>query len=338
VSLGPGYRQYLRDDHVMFDTSAALSWRLYKMGQARVEFLDLARDRLTLGVQGMWQDQTQVNFFGIGPDVAEDDQTQYRMQSFDLVGYGTYRATDWLAFDGTFGWLPSPKVMPAGGTFQGDFPDTLVVFPTLPAASVSDQPPFLHGMLAVRADTRDHPGHPTRGWYYRAALTNYTDWTTEDFSFNQWEAEGTQFVPLADRRWVLGFRGWIVSAEPLSGNEVPFYLLPSVGGHNTLRDFHTMQFHDNAALVVNAESRWSIFTHMDGAIFFDAGNVAPTVDDLNLDKVSYGAGVRVHIERTTIARFDVAGGPEGWRVVVRTNDPLRLTRYKRRIAAIPFIP
>src|SRR5262245_14538106 len=104
VSLGPGYRQYLRDDHVMLDTSAALSWRLYKMGQARVEFLDLAHDRLTLGIQGMWQDQTQVNFFGIGPDVTEDDQTQYRMQGFDLVGYGTYRATDWLAFDGTLGW------------------------------------------------------------------------------------------------------------------------------------------------------------------------------------------------------------------------------------------
>jgi hypothetical protein len=99
-----------------------------------------------------------------------------------------------------------------------------------------------------------------------------------------------------------------------------------------------MEFHDNAALVVNAESRWSIFTHMDGAIFFDAGNVAPTVDELNLDKVSYGAGVRVHIERTTIARLDVAGGPEGWRVVFRTNDPLRLTRYKRRVAAIPFTP
>jgi hypothetical protein len=46
----------------------------------------------------------------------------------------------------------------------------------------------------------------------------------------------------------------------------------------------------------------------------------------------------VHIERTTIARFDVAGGPEGWRVVFRTNDPLRLGRYKRRIAAIPFTP
>ena len=37
VSVGPGYRQYLNDDHLLLDTSAAVSWRFYKMVQARVE-------------------------------------------------------------------------------------------------------------------------------------------------------------------------------------------------------------------------------------------------------------------------------------------------------------
>ena len=73
-------------------------------------------------------------------------------------------------------------------------------------------------------------------------------------------------------------------------------------------------------------------------VFLDAGNVAPTVRRLNLDKTSYGAGVRVHTERATIARFDVAYGARGWELMFRTSDSLRLGRGRRRVASIPFTP
>src|SRR5262245_2204908 len=81
ISLGPGYRRYFADERVFFDTSAAVSWHLYNMAQARVEMPKLLKEHLTLGVQGMWQDDTQVNYFGIGPDVVSDDQSQYRFQT-----------------------------------------------------------------------------------------------------------------------------------------------------------------------------------------------------------------------------------------------------------------
>ena len=67
VGIGPGYRRYFDNERWMFDTSAAISWHLYKMGQARVERQQLAGGHLTLGTQAMWQDNTQVNYFGIGP-------------------------------------------------------------------------------------------------------------------------------------------------------------------------------------------------------------------------------------------------------------------------------
>ena len=41
---------------------------------------------------------------------------------------------------------------------------------------------------------------------------------------------------------------------------------------------------------------------------------------------------------TTFARLDIANGAEGWRVVARTNDPLRLSRISQRIIRIPFAP
>jgi hypothetical protein len=87
----------------MFETSAALSWRLYKMGQARVEGQNLAGGHLLIGSQFMWQDETQVNYFGIGPRVLEDDRSQYRLQTHDLVGYATVTTNDWLSITGKAG-------------------------------------------------------------------------------------------------------------------------------------------------------------------------------------------------------------------------------------------
>jgi hypothetical protein len=338
ISAGPGYRQYMFNRQLLFDTSAAISWRLYLMGQARIEAPELANDRLTIGFQTMWQDQTQVNFFGIGPDAVPEDKTHYRLQPLDYVGYAEYRPTESLSIDGTLGFLPHPKLMNPGGTFKGDTPSTLAVFPDVPAANLSQQPDFLHSTVGILFNTLDFPSHPTRGSYNRAAVTLYSDRSTGTFTFQQYEAQATQFVPLMDRRWVLAFRGWVVSSQKDAGDEIPFYLLPSIGGHNTLRDYHNFQFHDNNSLVVNAESRWSVFTHMDGAVFVDAGNVAARFSDLNLDKISYGAGVRLHTGRATIARFDVAHGPQGWKVFFRTNDPMRLTRGRRHVASIAFTP
>jgi hypothetical protein len=66
--------------------------------------------------------------------------------------------------------------------------------------------------------------------------------------------------------------------------------------------------------------------------------VAPRFADLDLGKRSYGAGLRVHSRRATFARFDVAHSAEGWRVLLRMNDPLHLSRLSKRMATLPFVP
>jgi len=338
VSVGPGYRHYVADDRAFFDTSAALSWRLYKMGQVRFEMPRLANDHLTLGTQAMWQDNTQVNYFGIGPDAGNDDRSQYRMQMHDVVGYATARTGDSLSFTGKVGWLGHPKLMDPGGTFKRDVPTTRDAFPDDPAASVSVQPAFLHTEASAAVDTRDHRGHPTRGSLYRGALINYWDRTYDAFTFHTWEAEAAQYVPVADGRVVFAFHGWTVGGHTSGGNVIPFYMLPSIGGSRTLRGYHDFQFHDNNLLVAGAESRFAVWEHLDAALLIDAGNVAARFSDLNLDKTSYGAGLRLHNETTTLARLDVARGSQGWHVIFSTSEPFRLPRVKRTIATVPFTP
>jgi Omp85 superfamily domain len=338
ISVGPGYRHYFSNDRVFVDGSAALSWHLYTMAQARLEFQKLANDHLVVGTQTMFQDQTQVNFFGIGPNVNEDDQSQYRMQTHDVVAYAKATTVDWLSFTGEFGWLGRPNLKTPSGTFRGDSPATQVAFPTAPGVSLAEQPSFLHSEAAVMADTRDYRSHPTSGSMYRAAVTSFSDQSTGTFSFRQYEAEGLQIVPIVGKTWIFALRGWsLYSAVPL-GHEIPFYLLPALGGNNTLRDYHTFQFHDDNLLLVNAESRVAMLPHVDLAVFFDAGNVASRYSDLNLAKTSYGAGLRLHTDNMTFGRIDVAYGAQGWNFVLRTSEPLRLSRTRRQVASVPFMP
>jgi len=336
VAVGPGYRRLFSDGRVLVDGSAALSWHMYKMAQGRLELPKLADGRLVVGAQGMWQDETQVNYFGLGSNSIEDDRSQYRFQTHDVVGYATYKPTSSVALSGEFGWLGRPDVGAPAGSFKGDFPDTRDAFPADPAVSLNTQPPFNHSEAAVTADTRDHRGYPTSGFVYRAALTHYMDRSTGVFSFREYQAEGLQLVPLG--KWTLVLHGWTVAGDVPDGHEIPFYLLPALGGNNSLRSYSNFQFHDNNLLLVNAESRLRLTPHIDMAVFADAGNVASRFADLNLDKRSYGAGLRLHTTTTTFARMDVAYGDEGWRVVFRTTEPFRLARIRRHVADMPFMP
>jgi hypothetical protein len=312
ISAGPGYRQWYSKDRMFLDASAAVSWRGYKTAQARFELPRLARSRLTLGSQVRWQDFRQVKFFGEGPDAPESNVSEYRLKSTDLVGFATLRPVEWLDIDTKIGWLD--------------------------VSALSEQPSFIHSEAAITADTRDFPRHPTRGGLVRAAAGRYSDRDSHLFSFTRYEAEAAHFMPLADSRVVIALHGWLVTSDTGAGQLVPFYLQPSLGGHNSLRGYADYRFHDRNLMLVNAEARIAMMTHLDAAVFVDAGNVASRIRDLNLEKRSYGAGLRLHSRRKTYARLDVARSDEGWQFMFRLSEPLSLSRISRRTAAVPFVP
>jgi hypothetical protein len=336
ISVGPGYRRWYAKDHVFVDASAGISWRQYQKAQARFELPRLARGRLAFGTQVQWQDFTQVNYFGEGAETLPSGRSEYRIKSHDLVSYATLRPVEWAGVGVKIG-LMRPSILPRAGWFERDRPDTRELYPADPVFALADQPAFVHRELSLTADTRDFPGHPTRGGMYRAAAGSHTD-SDDVFSFRRYEVEGAHFVPLADSRVVIALHGWLVASDTDAGQTVPFYFLPSLGGTNTLRAYTDYRFHDRNMAVINAEGRVAMTAHIDAALFVDAGNVAARLGDLNLDKRSYGAGLRLHTRRQTFARVDAARGDEGWRLVVRFTDPLELSRLSRRVAAAPFVP
>lgn len=341
VSIGPGYRHQIANGSGFVDASAAVSWHGYNMMQSRVEFPNLANGHFSVGAQAMWEDDTQVDYYGTGSSSILDNKTQFRMQSIDTVGYATLRPFPSLSLTGELGFLRRPDILTPAGPFKPGVPSTFDLFPRDSGVSDAFQPNYAHNEVSLTSDTRDRRARPTVGGVYRAALTTFVDQSTSTgaFSFRQYEAEGAQFIPVTrDRDWVFALHGWAVLSDVAPAHSVPFYLLPSLGGNNTLRSYPDYRFHDLNMAVVNVESRWAVFTHMDAAVFVDAGNVAPRFLDLDLAKRSYGGGIRFHTDRATFARIDVAHGAEGWQAVFRTSDPFRFSRLTRRVAAAPFVP
>jgi hypothetical protein len=338
ISAGPGYRQTLFSGRAFADAHAAMSWRGYMKADAVLEFPNLADGHLAAGLEALWQDSTQVNYFGVGPDSPENPRTQSRLQTMNVVSYARYRPSRWLALSSRFGWLDRPSISSPTGPFEPSGAlNAQDVFPGDPAMTISEQPQFLHGELAITADTRDFNDHPTRGSLYRAAAGAYVA-SEERYSFRRYEVEGLHALSLFDGLWVLVLHGWGVFTQASPGREVPVYLMPSLGGSYTLRGYSNYRFHDRQLLLASAESRWPIFVHLDAAVFVDTGTVAAHPGDLGFDKTVSGFGLRVHSHRSTLARFDVAHTAEGWQMLFRSSDPCNLHRLRRWVAAVPFVP
>jgi outer membrane protein assembly factor BamA len=118
---------------------------------------------------------------------------------------------------------------------------------------------------------------------------------------------------------------------------VPFYLLPTLGGSRSLRGYDDYRFRDRNLLLLNAEYRWRVFGALDGALFYDAGKVAPRFGDLDVTNLrsSYGLGFRFHSNNTTVFRVDVGRSAEGTRLLLSITDALKPGHGS---ILIPYVP
>jgi outer membrane protein assembly factor BamA len=338
LSAGPGYRHYLFGDNAVVSASGAASVRLYQVAQANIDFPHLAADHIRLGAQSLYRDAVQVNYFGLGNDSLESNRSGYRLKSNDVSAYGVFSARA-LAVRLRAGWLRPVSVLPMSG--DQFYPSTTSIFSAAQAPGLFDQPTaFFHGDLGFSIDTRDSIGHPTAGGFYQATWSTYQDQETGHYSFQRYEADATHYMPLGSDNWILALHGGAALSTTHAGHEVPFYLMPNLGGRN-LRGYADYRFHDRNMQTYGAELRWRIFAHVDAAAFADAGSVASTIQRLKFSDVkpSVGVGVRLHDYKFTMARLDFGHGAEGWHIYFKMNEPFRLTTQANGWrTVIPFVP
>ena len=123
--------------------------------------------------------------------------------------------------------------------------------------------------------------------------------------------EYQQFVSFLHKHRGFAFRTrlQLTDVDREDGQRVPFYLMPYLGGHRTLRGYEEFRFRGENLLLFNAEYRWKAWTSLDMALFLDMGDVFREPGDINLAhlKTSYGIGFRVLTGRSVLLQLDL-----GW--------------------------
>ena len=87
-------------------------------------------------------------------------------------------------------------------------------------------------------------------------------------------------------------------------------MMPTLGGHDTLRGFRDYRFRGPHALLTQTEYRFEIWSGLDAALFYDAGKVTLQRKNLNFKNLedAYGFGFRFNTDNGTILRIDAGFG------------------------------
>ena len=111
---------------------------------------------------------------------------------------------------------------------------------------------------------------------------------------------------------MLSFRGRVQTAFDKDGQQIPFFMLPALGGGSTLRGYSSWRFRDQNSLLLQAEWRIMVNRYLDLAFFYDAGKVTARTSDLDFDglKDDFGFGLRFHGPFATPLRVELARSRE----------------------------
>jgi len=175
-------------------------------------------------------------------------------------------------------------------------------------------------------DTRDDPLNATRGSLYSSSLQWAPDRLGSQFRFLKYVGQAYRFQNM--RGVVLASAARLGVVGPLGGQELITSERFFAGGSRTVRgvdenslgpkDFFGDPAGGESMLVLNQEARVPVYKWLHGVGFIDAGNVYPTIRDLNVTDLagSIGFGVRLN---TPFALLRADYGKVVWGPAPRTG-------------------
>jgi outer membrane protein assembly factor BamA len=294
--------------------SAQASIKGYQQYDLRVT-APLKSEFLFSEFRATYRNFSQERFFGVGPDSRKENQTTYRLEDTNYVGRFGVAPTKRVKAGVFAGWLETNV---GKGTSRRS-PSIETRFEPGEVPALESQPNYLQAGLFFEADYRDEAGNPRSGGRYTATWTKYEDRKLGRYDFAQYDVEAQQYLPFFNKRRVVVLRAKTTMTQTAAGQDVPFFMQPSLGGSEDLRGFREYRFRDRNMVVLNAEYRWEAFSGLDLAAFADAGQVAPKAGDLrfsNFEK-SYGAGLRFNTAKSVFLRMDLGFSNEGRRLFIK---------------------
>jgi len=310
-------------DNNLFGTGLQLevpllvTYRLYESYRFRLNY-PLVRgensERLGLELAGRYNSRPSETFYGIGNHSSDVYKSKFRSVSRTAgIALNARIAKAWtLRLEEGYRSI--------GITSPRNFTSTKDVFAGTDTPGISDAGGTgLISTVSLQRDTKDRNFLASSGGrqYVEASLNEGL--TGGDFSYWRYRAGLQQFFPLSeDHRKVIAFRADVETNREKGGSVIPFFDLPIVGSHSTVRGIPSRRYTDKSSMTASLEYRYRIWRNFDWGVFADTGQVGSQIGDFSLSKsrlhTGYGMRLMMRAGEKHAMSIDVAHSREGWMV------------------------
>ncbi len=159
----------------------------------------------------------------------------------------------------------------------------------------------------VSYDSRDNLFYPAKGLFLKLIGSYYAECLPKTYG----EA-GYGNISLDFRHFVTLYKELIfayqLKGEAAIGNNIPFQMQPTIGGGDWIRGIRSGQYRNDAAVGLQAELRFPIYSILRGTAFWGIGDAYDMHNwQWTTPKMGYGLGLRLQFNKNKInVRFDVA--------------------------------
>jgi outer membrane protein assembly factor BamA len=301
---------------LQFELPLVVTYRLYESYRFRLNYPLVQREnseRLGLELAGRYNSRPSETFYGIGNDIDDVNKTKFRSVSRTAgIALNARIAKAWtLRLEEGYRSI--------GITSPRNFVSSKDVFAGSDIPGMSDAGGTgLISTVSLQRDTKDRNYLASSGGrqYVEASLNEGL--TGGDFSYWRYRAGLQQFFPIdEDHRKVIAFRVDVETNREKGGSVVPFFDLPIIGSHSTVRGIPSRRYTDKSSMSASLEYRYRIWRYFDWGLFVDTGQVGPQVGDFSLSKdrlhTGYGMRLMMHAGKRAMS-VDVAHSREGWAI------------------------
>jgi outer membrane protein assembly factor BamA len=339
LSLSAGYQHLVRwnteaeyryspDDWSLLDLDGYIAQRVENSLRLFYEDVNALDGRYHVRLESFDFRSATDRFFGVGDNTPLSAQSVRTSNEYRAEARFGPRLNDEWDVEGTARW----RKFRIGDSLITDHPQTTDLYPQQPGVEGGS---VIAGGIRIVHDSRDNPITPTSGLFGNAYFER-AEFFSPTTSHPYWltGASTVAIVPLdGEKQFVTAVN---LAAQVATGNHVPFWELPSLGGPTTLRSYNGARFQNKGMILFNVEERirvlrtslFDVRGEVQVAPFVDVGKVYDSLDDVLgrgiFQNFHYSAGIgfRGVVPPSFVGRLDVAlGGGEGVGVTVGLDYP-----------------
>jgi hypothetical protein len=239
------------------------------------------------------------NFYGIGSATRSADA--------ELIGQKRLRLN--LSGEKLFGKYFYLGFLSGAYNFSFKGAATPGIFDTSPNVEYRNGGPSVYLGPSLTFDSRNNNTYTTKGLLIAAKYAVYQGlYSDNNYTGGLFTIEYSQYQSLT-KRLVLA---WDIYQASMTGNQSPFYLMPTLGDDTMMRGYYNGRYRDRNYSAAQAELRYRISDRFGVVGFAGTGTVYHTNLDLSQLKPNYGGGLRYFfdVEKGLSASFDYGLGEQ----------------------------